>query len=54
MDDAARIRLLIVSPHTLIRHALARLVADRTSLQLVGDVGNRLQAITMAAFAVNR
>ena len=49
MNDAARIRLLIASPHTLIRHVLARLVADRASLQLVGEVGNRLQAITMAA-----
>ncbi len=49
MGEAARIRLLIASPHTLIRHVLARLIADRTSLHLVGEVGNRLQAITMAA-----
>jgi DNA-binding NarL/FixJ family response regulator len=49
MVEAARIRLLIASPHTLIRHVLARLIADRTSLQLVGDVGNRLQAISVAA-----
>lgn len=49
MNDAPRIRLLIASPHTLIRHALVRLVADRASLQLVADAGNRSQALTEAA-----
>jgi DNA-binding NarL/FixJ family response regulator len=49
MDDAVRIRLLIASPHTLIRHAMARLVSERSSLQLVADAGTRSQALTEAA-----
>jgi len=45
----ASIRLLLVSRHTLIRTALARLIGDHRSFQVVADVGSRLQALTVAA-----
>jgi DNA-binding NarL/FixJ family response regulator len=43
------VRLLLVSRHTLTRAALARLIADRQSLELVGETGSRLQAVTKAS-----
>jgi DNA-binding NarL/FixJ family response regulator len=40
------VRLLLVSRHTLTRAALARLIADRQSLELVGEAGSRIGALT--------
>ncbi len=43
------IRLLLVSRHTLTRSALVRLIADHKPFLVLGDAGNRLQAVALAA-----
>jgi DNA-binding NarL/FixJ family response regulator len=49
MDATPAIRLLLVSRHTLTRTALVRLIGDRSSIALVGEVGTRLEALSHAA-----
>jgi DNA-binding NarL/FixJ family response regulator len=51
MDDIATIRLLLVSRHTLIRLALARLIAERPDFSVVAEAGTRAQALAHAADA---
>lgn len=51
MDAPTPIRLLLVSRHTLIRAALARLVAERPEFELVAEAGTRAQALAHAARA---
>jgi two-component system, NarL family, nitrate/nitrite response regulator NarL len=52
MDDPTPIRLLLVSRHTLIRAALARLLAQRPEFDMVAEAGTRAQALAHAAHAV--
>jgi two-component system, NarL family, nitrate/nitrite response regulator NarL len=49
MDSAKPIRLLLVDRHLLVRTALAGLLRSRAELQVVGDAGSRLTALTQAA-----
>jgi len=44
----APIRLLLVSQHTIVRAALARLLADRPGFDVVADAGTRAQALADA------
>jgi DNA-binding NarL/FixJ family response regulator len=48
MDDSRTIRILLVSRHALLRGALAHLLQVQPGLEVVGEVGNRLQAVTEA------
>lgn len=49
IDGLPAIRLLLASRHTLTRTALVRLFADQSAFQVVGDVGSRLEALTLGA-----
>jgi DNA-binding NarL/FixJ family response regulator len=49
MDSLSPIRLLLVDRHLLVRTALAGLLRSRAELQVVGDAGNRLSALTLAS-----
>lgn len=49
MDDRQSIRLLLVSRHALTRGALAHLLQARPGLEVVGEAGTRLHALTQAA-----
>ena len=49
MDSQKPVRLLLVDRHLLVRTALAGLMRTRAEIQVVGDAGNRLTALTLAA-----
>ncbi|MHB1005545.1 MAG: response regulator [Chloroflexota bacterium] len=46
--EAARIRVLLVDDHTLLRQGLASLVRARVGMQVVGEAGNGRDAVQMA------
>lgn len=46
--DRARIRLLLVEDHNLLRHGMARLLEQEPDLEVVGEASDGLAAVRLA------